>query len=93
MARTARLRPVDSASDDWPDVPLEDPLAEIARRFVLRLLDVMDGRSVRSVAEQAGLHHSTLDAVLQGKVWPDLATIGRLELALSSTLYWNLQRR
>ncbi|WP_425514424.1 helix-turn-helix domain-containing protein [Curtobacterium flaccumfaciens] len=42
----------------------------------------MEGRSVRSVAAVAGLHHATLDKILAGRAWPDLATIGRLQIAL-----------
>ncbi|RKR76312.1 hypothetical protein [Frondihabitans australicus] len=87
MPRTERALPVDGAPDPWPDVPSEDRLTEIARQFVLRLRDEIGDRSVRSVAAEAGLNHMTVLNVLAGRAWPDLATIGRLELALNADLY------
>lgn len=75
------------AGEPWPDVPSDDPLAELARRFVLTLREAMDGRSVNSVAIAAGMHHQTLLNVLAGKVWPDFATIARLEMTLQTSLW------
>ncbi|PZF62099.1 XRE family transcriptional regulator [Curtobacterium sp. MCBD17_034] len=65
----------------------EDLFGEVARQFVVRLRESMDGRSVRSVAITAGLHHQTLRNVLNGEAWPDLATIARLEFALGADLW------
>lgn len=84
MARSARERPVDLAPAPWPDVHSEDPLGEIGRCFVVRLRAAMGERSVRSVANAAGLHHATLDKVLAGTAWPDLSTIGRLQITLGT---------
>lgn len=39
---------------------------------------------MRSVANAAGLHHATLDKALAGTAWPDLSTIGRLQIALDT---------
>lgn len=90
MTRSARDRPVDLALAPWPDVPSEDPLGEIGRQFVVRLKLAMGDRSVRSVAREVGVHHATLDKILAGGAWPDLSTIGRLQLALGAQLvsYW-----
>jgi len=54
---------------------------------VLNLHDAMEGRSLRSVAEDAGIHHVTLLKILHGRAWPDLATISRLEIGLNADLY------
>ena len=93
MARTARARPVDLAPAPWPTRPSDDPLGEFARRWVLRLLDVIGDRSIRSVADGAGLSHGTLDAIVAGRVWPDLATIGKLELSTGAVLHSHLAGR
>jgi len=90
MARTPRARPVDIAPSPWPDRPTKDPLGEYARRWVLRLLEVIDDRSIRSVADAAGLHHATLDAIVAGRVWPDLATIRKLELSTGTVIHAQL---
>lgn len=87
MPRTPRDLPLELAPSPWPDARSDDPYAEIARQFVLRLRQAMGDRSVRSVAAQAGIHNVTLLNLLGGKSWPDLATIARLEVALNAELY------
>lgn len=87
MPRTERALPVEGAPAPWPEVASADRLTEIDRQFVLRLRHAIGGRSIRSIAADAGLSHVTVLNVLAGKAWPDLATIGRLELALDCDLY------
>lgn len=82
-----RQSPVELAGEPWPDVPAADPLAEVARQFVLNVRAAMDGRSVRSVAAEVGMGNVTLLTVLAGKAWPDLATIARLEAGLDAELW------
>lgn len=82
-----RLLPVELAGEPWPDAPATDPLAEVARQFVVNVRAAMDGRSVRSVATQVGIGNVTLLTVLAGKAWPDLATIARLEAGLDAELW------
>jgi transcriptional regulator with XRE-family HTH domain len=93
MARTARSLPVDAAPSPWPDVAADDPYVEIARQFVVRVRAAMGERSIRSVAAQAGIHNTTLLNILNGRSWPDLATIARLEVALNADLYTSLPAR
>lgn len=81
------MRPAELAPEPWPEQPSVDPVGEIARQFVLQLRAALGGRSVRSVAREAGLDHATVVRVLAGQVWPDLATIARLELALDASLW------
>lgn len=46
--------------EPWPDVPSDDPATETARALVVAVRAAIGGRSVRSVALVAGLHHQTL---------------------------------
>jgi transcriptional regulator with XRE-family HTH domain len=87
MARTARSTPAELAPAPWPDKHSSDPSAEVARQFVLNLHDAMEGRPLRAVAGDAGIHHVTLLKILHGRAWPDLATISRLEIGLNADLY------
>ena len=87
MPRPARPSPAELSPDPWPAKPSPDPVAEVARRLVLNLEQAIAGRSIRSVAEAAGLDHTTLLGLLRGRSWPDLATIARLELGLDADLW------
>lgn len=57
--------------------------AEVSRR----LAAAVDGRSLRDVAAEADLDHTTLWAVLRGDRWPDLVTLAKLESALGVRLW------
>jgi len=54
---------------------------------VLNVRTAIGERSVRSVAEEAGLDEGTVRRVLSGSAWPDLCTAARLEEALGARLY------
>ncbi|PYY51960.1 helix-turn-helix domain-containing protein [Curtobacterium sp. MCBD17_023] len=82
-----RSVPAALAGQPWPEVPADDPLAEVARRFVVNLRNAIGVRSARSVAVAAGISHGTLNNILHGQVWPDLSTIARLEQALQTNLW------
>jgi len=86
MARTERESPAELTMD-WPGTPSEDHSGEVARLFVLNLIDAMGERSNRSVADAAGISEATLRKTLAGASWPDLRTVSRLELALNRKLY------
>lgn len=91
MSRTPRATPVELTPEPWPDSPSDDPYAEIARQFVVRLRNGIDTRSIRSVGAAAGVSHVTILNVLAGRAWPDLSTIARLEVALGVPLWPGLQ--
>lgn len=59
----------------------------MARRLVLNLQREIGERSIRSVAETAGMDHATLLGLLRGRSWPDLVTIARLERGLGADLW------
>jgi hypothetical protein len=87
MAMLERARPVELAGEPWPDVPSADPVVEVARQFVVNLKVAINGRSLRSVAKAVGVTHVTISRILDGRVWPDLATIARLEHGIGTPLW------
>jgi len=86
MPRPTRLSPRDRVAD-WPDTASDDPSAEVARLFARNLRAAMGQRSLRSAGAETGVDHSTIQAILQGRAWPDLDTISRLETGLESDLW------
>jgi lambda repressor-like predicted transcriptional regulator len=87
MGRPSRALPVELAASPWPEAPSVDPVAEVARLFVVNLRSAMAGRSLRVVAADTGIGHVTLQRVLTGRAWPDLQTIARLEVGLAVELW------
>lgn len=74
-------------TSSWPAVPSEDPAGEAARLFVVNLLDAMDGRSIRSVAADAGVDEASVRRILAGTAWPHLRALILLEQSLGVRLY------
>ena len=85
---------------DWPDGDLEipgDPSAEVpgvvhfVRYFAQRLKGALKdtGKSRYKVAKDAGIHPTTVTNIINGKHWPNLSTIYRLEVALEHRLWYN----
>lgn len=72
---------------EWPDGSFDAYDAEVAAGFVRNLQVAIGSRSLREVARQAGIHHTTVMRILAGDVWPDLSSIARLELALGCPLW------
>jgi len=70
--------------ENWPEVPCVDPVAEKARQLVLNLREAIGERSIREIATMAGVDRATIGAVLQGKSWPDIVTLAKLEQVLGS---------
>lgn len=86
MARPARAKPRD-LTDSWPDAPSPTPAGEVARQFALNLQTAIGSRSLRTAARECGLVHATLAAILEGRNWPDLETIAKLEGGLDARLW------
>ncbi|WP_104199434.1 helix-turn-helix transcriptional regulator [Cryobacterium sp. Y29] len=72
---------------DWPGTRSNDPVAEIARQFVLNLRGAMGSRSIREVARETGVDRASIGALLNGLSWPDIATLAKLELGLKASLW------
>ncbi|GAA1545989.1 hypothetical protein GCM10009803_27410 [Microbacterium ginsengiterrae] len=86
MANRRRESPSE-LTESWPDAPSPDPAGEIARRFVLNLVDAIGEQSVRSVAHRAAVDEATVRHIISGTAWPDLRTVARLEDGLAVPLY------
>jgi hypothetical protein len=86
MPRPSRSLPRER-SDDWPVSPVADVSGEVARRYAVNLRTAMAGRSLRAVQEITGVDHSTIQSILQGKTWPDLDTMAKLENGLGVVLW------
>ncbi|MCY7288366.1 MAG: helix-turn-helix domain-containing protein [Cryobacterium sp.] len=67
---------------DWPAVPSDDAVAEVARQLVVNLREAMGGRSIREVASATDVDRATIGALLVGKSWPDIVTLAKLERGL-----------
>lgn len=86
MPRPKRPSPSDRVAG-WPEAQSHDPVGEVARQLVLNLRAAIGERSLRSVASDCGVSHSTLTNILAGRHWPDLETIAKLEMGLSAQLW------
>ena len=72
----------------WPDAQLTGPpVVRYAQDFSRSLRDALGTMSLRQLARDASLSHSTLVAILSGQRWPDGLTIAKLEEALGSALW------
>lgn len=93
MARTERDLPCER-STDWPtarclvpETKEVDPIAEVARHLALRLRDALEGVSLRAAEELTGVNYSTINKILNGRSWPDAATLAKLEAGLDTELW------
>ena len=86
MARSVRAKPRELTAS-WPDTPSSSAHGEVARRFALNLRAAIGDRSIRGAATECGLAHVTLLSILDGKNWPDLETVAKLENGLGTSLW------
>lgn len=93
MVRPARKTPRELSPMPWPDSPADDPIGEIARQFALNLREAIGEQSIRAAAARSGLNHSTLLAILEGRTWPDLETIAKIETGLDAAVWPNRRSR
>ncbi len=63
-----------------------------AQRFAASLAGAVRGQSLRQVAREADISHSTLLAVMAGARWPDMITVAKLEESLDLDL-WPRRKR
>lgn len=64
-----------------------DPIGEVARRLANNLQSAIGSQSLRAAAALTGVDHSTIQSILQGRVWPDLFTLAKLEAGLEADLW------
>jgi transcriptional regulator with XRE-family HTH domain len=72
---------------EWPNRPSEQAEVEVARQFAINLRAALEGRSLRQAKALTGVDHTTIAAILNGTVWPDLHTLARLEHGLDADLW------
>ncbi len=60
---------------------------ETARQVAVNLRTALQGVSLRQAHRQTGVDHTTIAAILNGTVWPDLHTLARLEHGLGARLW------
>ncbi|OII25844.1 hypothetical protein BIV01_10350 [Curtobacterium sp. MCBA15_013] len=60
---------------------------EYARRFAVRLRDVIGDGSVRALGRDADVAPGAIRRIIEGQTWPDLSTIAKLESTLGEVLW------
>lgn len=74
----------------WPDGPLvadAPPYAVVTSRVVAAYRKAATGRTLRSVAADAGIDATALGRMLSGETVPDVHTVAVLEAALDTPLW------
>jgi ribosome-binding protein aMBF1 (putative translation factor) len=95
---TARSRaPRECAQDPeaWPHAVVDDVAAAVVQAIARRLADALAERgwSRRTAAGRLGINRQTIADVIEGRCWPDVATVARLEAGLNTVLWPPLARR
>ena len=65
----------------------------LAAALATRLKNKIGNESIRYIAKKAQLSPQTILNILNGKTWPDLRTIAKLEIALNTRLWGNEHRK
>ena len=91
----------ESPDEQWPDLPLDPnapPEVLLVHNIAVRLKDLVDKkiakprgpRTIEDLADDIdGVSHQTIRNIIQGRVWPDLMTIARLERYFDRKLWGN----
>lgn len=79
----------------WPDAVVDDVAAAVVQTIARRLAAALNERgwSRRTAADHLAINRQTIGDVLDGRTWPDVATIARLEAGLNTPLWPPPQRR
>lgn len=75
-----------------PYRPETPPEVHLAAGLAQRLHTKIGDESVRYIAKRAGLSPQTVLNTLNGRSWPDLRTVAKLEIALNTRL-WGYEHR
>lgn len=91
VRRRRHVRPTEWLTTGvWPQGHLAldaPPEARVARAIAIELNHVLLGRSLRALAADADLAHTTIYDLLAGKTYGDVITVARLEAALDRSLW------
>jgi plasmid maintenance system antidote protein VapI len=66
---------------EWPGGLSTDPAVSAARHFSTNLAQAVAGMSLREAARVSGVAHTTIKAIIDGRVWGDIYTLAQLEAA------------
>ncbi|MFI1518599.1 helix-turn-helix domain-containing protein [Kitasatospora cineracea] len=80
------------SSGIWPraELRVDAPASAHYSQALARNLEAAlhaSGHSLRTLADEAGLTHTTIGRVLRGEVLPDLGTLARLEVVFDIELW------
>lgn len=87
MPREGRRPSPAELVDDWPNGVATNPLAEVARLVAVRVIEAMNGRSLRTVGRLTDVDFTALSDLVNGRSWPNALTIARLERGLDTDLW------
>ncbi|MEV0115919.1 helix-turn-helix transcriptional regulator [Streptomyces sp. NPDC050844] len=94
-ARSRAPRECAHDPEAWPDAVVDDIAAAVVQTIARRLAAALAerGLSRRGAADLLGINRQTIGDVLDGRTWPDVATIARFEAGLNTPLWPPLARR
>lgn len=71
----------------WPHHKSDDFIAETARQIALVVIEETRDRGLRPLSKLIGANHSTLLNVAEGRTWPSIALVARLEMFLDKPVW------
>jgi len=89
-ARSRSPRELAKDPENWPHADLSGhPAALAVQAIAAALQNVMaeQGLSFRRLAERSGVNRQTVNDVVVGRCWPDVATVAQLEAGLGIRLW------
>jgi transcriptional regulator with XRE-family HTH domain len=89
MNRRTPPRELAADPETWPDCHLDDPGAAAVQEVARTLATVIAGRglSLRAVADASGVNRQAVADLINGRSWPDVATVARLAGGLGARLW------
>ena len=81
MSPANRPAPRDAVKGEWPGGLSTDPAVIAAQRFATNLARAVEDMSLREAARMSGVAHTTIKAIIDGRVWGDVYTLAQLEAA------------
>ncbi|WP_079071211.1 helix-turn-helix domain-containing protein [Streptomyces yokosukanensis] len=89
MNRRRPPRELAGDPETWPHAQLTDPGAAAVQDIARTLAEVLAerGASLRRVADGSGVNRQAIADLINGRSWPDVATVARLGAALAIPLW------
>lgn len=89
MNRRTPPRELAADPETWPHGHLTDPGAAAVQDIARTLARILGdrGMSLRKIADTSGVNRQAIADLLEGRSWPDIATVARLGDALAVPLW------